>query len=88
MKTIANFKNMKFTTLVIAFSGLIMSCNDYLDIEPPSSVSPESYLVDADQLGAYTIRYYSDNFTSINNLYGGDNATDNSTTRSSNNRYL
>lgn len=77
MKTTANKKIMKFSALAIAFSGLIISCDDYLDIEPPSSVSPESYLVDADQLGAYTIRYYSDNFTSINNLYGADNATDN-----------
>ena len=87
MKTIS--RNLITGILILLSMGeLVSSCNDYLDIEPPSLVSPESYLVDGDQLGAYTIRYYSANFTSINNLYGGDNATDNSTTRSSNNRYL
>ena len=28
------------------------SCNDYLDVTPPSDVSPEKYFTTADQLGA------------------------------------
>ncbi len=63
-------------------------CDDFLDITPPSTVSPEQYLVEESQLAAYTIRYYTENFPSLNNLYGDDNATDNSTTRGSNNRFL
>lgn len=35
------------------------ACDDYLDIEPPSQVSPEAYFVTADQLAAYTINYYT-----------------------------
>ncbi len=34
------------------------SCDDYLDITPPSQISPELYFSNADQLAAYTINYY------------------------------
>lgn len=66
----------------------MMSCNDFLDITPPSTVSPELYLVEESQLAAYTVRYYQDNFPSLNGLYGDDMATDNATTKSVNNRYV
>lgn len=36
----------------------LTGCNDYLDVTPPSSVSPELYFTDAEQLGYYTIKYY------------------------------
>lgn len=65
------------------------ACNDFLDITPPSDVSPEQYLVEESQLAAYTIRYYPDHFSSLNSQYGNEEmATDNATTRNSNNRYL
>lgn len=35
------------------------SCDDYLDITPPSNISPEVYFLDADQLANYTINYYT-----------------------------
>lgn len=91
-------------------SGLLLltltGCNDYLDMEPPSTISPDGYLWDEAQLAAYTIRYYAkyddykeaDAKTSgmIPSHYGkggdsflfDDMATDNATTRSSNNRYV
>lgn len=42
------------SAMLVAFS----SCNDVLDITPPSDVTPETYFTTADQLGAYTIYYY------------------------------
>lgn len=36
----------------------LSSCNDYLDVTPPSSVSPEMYFTTAEQLGYYTLNYY------------------------------
>lgn len=45
---------------VIALFGLAtVGCNDYLDITPPSDVTPETYFTTADQLGAYAIKYYN-----------------------------
>lgn len=43
-----------FVSASLALTG----CNDYLDITPPSDVTPETYFYTADQLGAYTISYY------------------------------
>lgn len=36
----------------------LAGCDDYLDITPPSQVTPETYFTTAEQLGAYTINYY------------------------------
>lgn len=35
------------------------SCNDFLDREPITSVTPNSYFTVADQIGAYVINYYN-----------------------------
>lgn len=51
--------------------GGLSSCNDYLDVTPPSSVSPETYFTTADQLGAYTINLYC----SYKNWNADDDAT-------------
>lgn len=58
--------NSKYNKLTAGAAALTMiltmsACNDYLDIEPPSQVTPEVYFNTADQLGSYTIRYYKDN---------------------------
>ena len=37
----------------VAVLGFMTSCNDFLDQEPMSSVSPEKYLKDESQLEAY-----------------------------------
>lgn len=37
----------------------LTACNDYLDITPPSEVSPENYLLSADQLKTYVDKYYA-----------------------------
>lgn len=95
MKNNKYIKTTKRILLGCSFMALL-SCNDYLDITPPSSVSPEKYLLEESQLAAYTIRYYLNGpgesadsyFPTINALYGADMGTDNATTRESNNRYL
>lgn len=85
-------KNKKIQMLAVAClmtcGATFTSCNDYLDITPPSSVSPEGYLVEESQLAAYTINYYPSNFSSIGGQYGEDLATDNATTRTANTRYV
>lgn len=50
-----------------------MSCNDFLEVDPPSSVSPDNYLWSESQLGAYTVRYYAqyDGYGYNNSAQGG-----------------
>ncbi|PTN08018.1 putative outer membrane starch-binding protein [Mangrovibacterium marinum] len=77
--------------------SMLTGCNDFLEIDPPSDISPETYLWTESDLAAYTIdRYHnSDNdyiFRSVNGsggdgLYLDDRATDVMTNRGSNNRF-
>ena len=48
------------SALLIGFSA----CNDYLDVQPESSITPEAYFTAEADLAAYSINLY--NFTSIN----------------------
>ncbi|HZJ80894.1 MAG TPA: RagB/SusD family nutrient uptake outer membrane protein [Dysgonamonadaceae bacterium] len=65
------------SALLIGFSA----CNDYLDVQPESSITPEAYFTAEADLAAYSINLY--NFTSINpgsygiSTFGYDNHTDN-----------
>lgn len=44
---------------LIAMIGMAtVGCNDYLDITPPSQVSPETFFTNPEQLASYTINYY------------------------------
>lgn len=48
-------------TLFISISILCFSsCNDFLDITPPSEVTDVDYLKSEEQLAAYVIKYYAD----------------------------
>lgn len=71
------------------------ACNDYLDIEPPSDISPDVYLYSADQLAAYANSYYTGSSngdrgsnafphhgiggSSYSSYFFGDEGTDNET---------
>lgn len=86
-----NKHNIIFKGLL--FGGLLTilpACNDFLDVAPQSDASPEMYLLEESQLAAYTIRYYTDNtnFPTINGLYGADMATDNATTKSTDDKFI
>ena len=55
----------------VAFASLgVISCDDYLDITPPSEIAPELYFNSADQLAAYTINYYC-NYSNWDTGQGG-----------------
>ncbi|MDB5143632.1 MAG: starch-binding protein [Mucilaginibacter sp.] len=53
-------KNTKFSGLIIAFMVAVLtpSCKKFLEKEPPSNITPENYLVEESQLGAYAINQY------------------------------
>lgn len=52
----------------------LTGCDDYLDITPPSTVSPEVYFTTAEQLGYYTINYYCGygNWGANDDSHGGE----------------
>ena len=72
-----------FAAGVVATSLLTFTaCNDFLELEPPSNVTPESYFQNDEQLGAYAIGRYNDVFTTPSgwgqgNIINGDAGTDN-----------
>ncbi len=68
--------------LTLALTGGFSSCDDFLDSEPMSNVSPENYFNDAAQLEAYANKIYKDILPSHDNqwsygIFGKDNDTDN-----------
>lgn len=67
------------------------SCNDFLDKEPMSSVSPENYLKDASQLEAYANKLYNDILPTHSygyGLFGNDAHTDNQASFDYSTRFL
>lgn len=77
---------------VIAVAGVFTSCNDYLDKEPLSQVSPELYFDQESQLESYCNNYYTSVLPSHGNwsygLFGDDNGTDNMAGLSYNDIYV
>ncbi len=60
-------------TAGIILAGLLFSCNDYLDREPLSQITPEYYLTEESQLASYINNVYPDILPSHNtdiNWYG------------------
>lgn len=60
--------------VALGFSLLtVVGCNDFLEIAPPSQISPEGYLWSDIQLAAYTVKYYADydNYNGTSNDKGG-----------------
>lgn len=81
-----------FLTVV---AGGLTSCDDFLDREPMSSVSPESYFSEASQLANYANELYNGILPSHSTGYndfgygimGADNDTDNQAGVTANNRF-
>lgn len=87
MKNIQNY----ILILCLGIFGILSSCNDFLDQEPLSNVTPEQYLWDASQLAAYTIASYDSLPTHRNwnfGTFGLDSHTDNMATPGATNRYV
>jgi len=71
-----NIKKTSFYSAIALSSFMMVSCNDFLDKEPISSITPEQYFVSSDQLAAYAINYYTSVFSTWQGNFnaGPDNA--------------
>jgi len=88
MKRITNiFRRMVVLTLV----GSLFACNDFLDREPLSQVTPEAYLTEESQLAAYDNELYNDILPSHSNwsfgTFGDDKNTDNMANKTYDNKF-
>ena len=54
-----NLKKIYYPLMAVSFGLFASSCNDFLDREPISSITPAQYFNSADELGAYAINYYT-----------------------------
>ncbi len=61
------YKNIIKTMIGSCLILFLWGCNDYLDVTPPSKISPENYLWTESQLASYTIKYYAE--YSQHNIY-------------------
>lgn len=78
---------MKFKYLNMLLLGAsltsLTACNDYLDVVPESSITPESFFNAEADLSAYSINLYNSVFNYISpgtyglSIFANDNATDN-----------
>ncbi len=76
--------------MVLALGGAMVSCNDLLDQEPQSSITPESYYKTEDQVQACANSFYG-NLPSHGygyGLYSSDTNTDNQAGTGSDSKYL
>ncbi len=80
---------LSFIALTVA-AGLV-SCNDYLEQEPPSSLTPENFYTTEDQVQAAANQLYTDILPGHGGwnygTYVNDNNTDNQMSRSPNNKF-
>lgn len=73
MKKIFHCTLLKSFIYVTLVATTVTSCNDYLNVEPQSDVSPEKYLFTEDQLESYVNKYYANynNWSSNSDATGG-----------------
>ncbi|MBQ8889114.1 MAG: RagB/SusD family nutrient uptake outer membrane protein [Bacteroidaceae bacterium] len=58
-----NIKHLGFCTLLGVSASMSTSCDDMLNLEPVSQITPEAFYGSADQLAAYLNSYYNGCFT-------------------------
>lgn len=76
---------LKYLSTLLLGASLtgLTACNDYLDVEPQSDITPAAFFTTADDLAAYTINLYNGTFDYIApgsygiSVFGWDNDTDN-----------
>ena len=89
---------MKYNNAIRNIAGVLLlglcstACNDFLDEQPTSSLSPEGYFSDASHLEAYANNLYVDFLPSHTSsadygIHGKDKDTDNQAARGANNRF-
>jgi hypothetical protein len=59
----------KIFILIVSAATLLLSagCNDFLDRQPITNITPEKYFKSASELAAYTVNYYETFFTTYRN---------------------
>lgn len=76
----------------IALLGTLAACNDYLDQEPLSQITPDKYLNEESQLATYANGLYADILPSHGNwsygTFGTDEHTDNQATKTYDNKFV
>lgn len=85
-------KKYIYTLLTVISVTGFAACDDFLDKEPLSNLSPETYFEDASQLQAYADKWYPSIFpTNPGNSYGlfaNDQGTDNQITSTAPSRFV
>ena len=90
MRTTHIFKRI----LAVGIVTTLFSCNDFLDREPLTAITPENYLTEESQLASYANNLYSSILISHSNAgsgygtYGMDMHTDKQAHRNYDNRYV
>lgn len=82
--------NIKNIVSLLLLSGAFVSCEDFLDKEPPAKLLPTDYYQSEDQVQACANQFYADVLPSHSGAYGifaFDNSTDNQTGRGADNKY-
>lgn len=73
---------------ILCLGMTVTSCSDFLDRPPLNQISPDSYYTTADQLGTFTINYYTSIFPNNSGWFAGvatfDDGTDNQASRGGN----
>ncbi len=73
---------------ILCLGMTVTSCSDFLDRPPLDQISPDSYYVTADQLGTFSINYYTSIFPNNSGWWAGvatfDDGTDNQAARGGN----
>ena len=81
---------LKYISIALLATALV-SCEDFLDKQPPSYVIPEDYYQSEDQLQAVCNKFYADVLPSHGNwnygTFGNDNNTDNQAGLSADGKY-
>lgn len=84
-------KLYKLSILALATVAGFASCNDFLEQEPPSSLTPEGFFSTADKVQAAANRFYQDVLPNHGGWdygqYTADNNTDNQTSLSPDNKF-
>ena len=80
-----------YISTALLLSSSMVSCEDFLDKEPPSYAVPEDYYLAEDQLQAVANKFYPDVLPSHGNwsygTFGTDNNTDNQAGFTADNKY-
>jgi hypothetical protein len=72
-------KLYKISFIALALTTGVTSCNDYLEQEPPSSLTPENFYTSEDQVQAVANRFYQDILPGHGGWDYGTYTTDNNT---------